>query len=162
TAKFADGLSNTVLAGEEAYDVTQQGDSWYWDESVFLGGSKGTSRGAVGLVRDAPVIPVRENWGSPHPGCVRFLLGDGGGRALRLRPGPDGRGRGEGRATPAAGQRRGRRADGAVLVLRAGRRLRGVGGLRADHPAAAAQRLRRDLRPRRRRRGPDDVVARPR
>jgi hypothetical protein len=81
-ARFGDGLSNTVLAGEKAYDVTQQGESWYWDEPVFLGGSKGTSRGAIGLVRDAPGIPFRENWGSPHPGGVQFLYGDGGIRTL--------------------------------------------------------------------------------
>ncbi len=51
-------------------------------EPVFLGGSKGTSRGAIGLVRDAPGIPFRENWGSPHSGGVQFLYGDGSVRTL--------------------------------------------------------------------------------
>ena len=80
-AKFTDGLSNTVFAGEKAYDVAAQGPSWYWDEPVFLGGSKGTSRGAIGLVRDAPGTSngtFRENWGSAHPAGVQFLYGDGG------------------------------------------------------------------------------------
>ena len=79
-AKFTDGLSNTIFAGEKAYDAVAQGASWYWDEPVFLGGSKGTSRGAVGLVRDMPGTSngaFRENWGSNHPGGVQFLYGDG-------------------------------------------------------------------------------------
>ena len=41
---FTDGLSNTILVGEKAYDIAVQEDSWYYDESFFLGGSKGTSR----------------------------------------------------------------------------------------------------------------------
>jgi prepilin-type N-terminal cleavage/methylation domain-containing protein/prepilin-type processing-associated H-X9-DG protein len=85
TARFADGLSNTIFAGEKAYDAVAQGGSWYWDEPVFLGGSKGTSRGAVGLVRDAPGTSngaFRENWGSAHPGGVQFLYGDGSVRPI--------------------------------------------------------------------------------
>jgi prepilin-type N-terminal cleavage/methylation domain-containing protein len=79
-AKFTDGLSNTIFAGEKAFDTVAQGRSWYWDEPVFLGGSKGTSRGAVGLVRDKPGASngtFRENWGSAHAAGVQFLYGDG-------------------------------------------------------------------------------------
>ena len=85
-ARFTDGLSNTVLAGEKAFDrTTQRPDNWYWDEPIFLGGSKGTSRGGLGLVPDGPGIPHKENWGSPHPGGVLFLFGDGGVRPIDYR-----------------------------------------------------------------------------
>jgi prepilin-type N-terminal cleavage/methylation domain-containing protein/prepilin-type processing-associated H-X9-DG protein len=80
--RFTDGLSNTVLAGEKAYDRMAQGPSWYWDEPFFLGGSKGTARNGLGLVPDKPGIPFRENWGSAHPGGVQFLFGDGGVRLI--------------------------------------------------------------------------------
>ena len=46
---FVDGLSNTILVGEKSYDRNVQSLSWYFDESFFLGGSKGTSRGAPAL-----------------------------------------------------------------------------------------------------------------
>jgi prepilin-type N-terminal cleavage/methylation domain-containing protein/prepilin-type processing-associated H-X9-DG protein len=84
TAKFTDGLSNTIFAGEKAFDVIAQADAWYWDEPVYLGGSKGTSRGDIGLVRDAPGLALttlkdyfKDHWGSAHPGGVQFLYGDG-------------------------------------------------------------------------------------
>jgi prepilin-type N-terminal cleavage/methylation domain-containing protein len=76
TARFRDGMSNTILVGEKAYDPTVQPLSWYYDEGFFLGGSKGTSRGAVGLQPDAPGVNYKDNWGSPHPGGVLFLFGD--------------------------------------------------------------------------------------
>jgi prepilin-type N-terminal cleavage/methylation domain-containing protein len=76
-ARFTDGLSNTVLAGEKAYDVAVQRDNWYFDESLLVGGSKGTSRGAPGLSPDGPGINFKENWGSAHPGGVAFVFGDG-------------------------------------------------------------------------------------
>ncbi len=78
TTRFSDGLSNTVLAGEKAADPrVQVPESWYWDEPLFLGGSKGTSRGGVALYADAPGIAYKESWGSPHPGGVQFVFGDG-------------------------------------------------------------------------------------
>jgi prepilin-type N-terminal cleavage/methylation domain-containing protein len=77
-AQFTDGLSNTVLIGEKAFDPSvETPSSWYWDEPFFLGGSKGTSRNGLGLVADRPGTPYKENWGSAHDGVVQFLFGDG-------------------------------------------------------------------------------------
>jgi prepilin-type N-terminal cleavage/methylation domain-containing protein len=85
TAKFTDGLSSTIFVGEKAFDVVAQADDWYWDEPVYLGGSKGTSRGDIGLVPDAPGMALsdtplkkyfKDHWGSAHPGGVHFLYGD--------------------------------------------------------------------------------------
>ena len=78
--RFTDGLSNTILLGEKAFNpAVEEPLNWYWDEPFFLGGSKGTSRGGFGLLRDGPEIlyHYKENWGSPHPGGVLFLFGDG-------------------------------------------------------------------------------------
>jgi prepilin-type N-terminal cleavage/methylation domain-containing protein/prepilin-type processing-associated H-X9-DG protein len=83
TALFTDGLSNTILVGERAYDKAVQALNWYYDEGLFVGGSKGTSRGAVGLERDGPGIDYKDNWGSPHVEGVNFLFGDG---AVRMVP----------------------------------------------------------------------------
>jgi prepilin-type N-terminal cleavage/methylation domain-containing protein/prepilin-type processing-associated H-X9-DG protein len=80
--RFKDGMSNTILIGERAYDVTVQEPNWYFDESFFLGGSKGTSRGAPGLSQDGPGINYKDNWGSAHMGGVYFLFGDGSVRML--------------------------------------------------------------------------------
>lgn len=81
--RMLDGTSNTIMAGEKAYDATvQKPDNWYWDEPYFIGGSKGTSRGGLGLVPDRPGIPHKENWGSAHMAGVYFLLGDGGVRLI--------------------------------------------------------------------------------
>jgi hypothetical protein len=76
-SRFTSGLSNVVLVGEKAYDVTAQAGSWTYDEPFFLGGSKGTSRGAPGLSPDGPGINYKDNWGSAHPGIVQFVYGDG-------------------------------------------------------------------------------------
>jgi prepilin-type processing-associated H-X9-DG protein len=80
--RFTDGPSNTILVGEKAYDAVVQEPSWYYDESFFLGGSKGTSRGAPGLSPDDPGINYKDNWGSAHLGGVQFLFGDGSVRVL--------------------------------------------------------------------------------
>jgi prepilin-type N-terminal cleavage/methylation domain-containing protein len=82
-AMFTDGLSNTILIGEKAFDPTvQRPTNWYWDEPIFLGGSKGTARGGVGVLPDWPGIPFRDNWGSPHTAGAQFAFGDGGVRTV--------------------------------------------------------------------------------
>lgn len=82
---FTDGLSNTALVGEKAFDPTVQWETnWYWDEPFFLGGSKGTSRGGLGVLPDRPGIPFRENWGSAHLAGAQFAFGDGSVRSVRF------------------------------------------------------------------------------
>ncbi len=73
-----DGLSQTFAAGEKAFDPrVHVSTSWYWDEPIFSGGSKGTARAGLGIFRDAINIAFRENWGSAHPGGAHFVLLDG-------------------------------------------------------------------------------------
>jgi prepilin-type N-terminal cleavage/methylation domain-containing protein/prepilin-type processing-associated H-X9-DG protein len=73
-----DGLSQTILAGEKAFDPTVQTEaSWYWDEPVWLGGSKGTIRGGIRIVPDGVGIEFRDHWGSQHDGGAYFVFADG-------------------------------------------------------------------------------------
>lgn len=88
SSRFTDGMSNTVLVGEKAYDMTVQSPSWYYDESFFLGGSKGTSRDAPNLSPDGPSINYKDNWGSAHRVGVHFLFGDGSVRLLSFEISP--------------------------------------------------------------------------
>ncbi|NLE56482.1 MAG: DUF1559 domain-containing protein [Lentisphaerae bacterium] len=77
-ASVTDGLSQTYAAGEKAFDPSvHTATSWYWDEPVFSGGSKGTARAGLGIFRDAEGITFRENWGSPHPKGAHFVILDG-------------------------------------------------------------------------------------
>jgi prepilin-type N-terminal cleavage/methylation domain-containing protein len=84
---FTDGLSTTIVVGEKAFDPkVEQTQSWYWDEPFFLGGSKGSSRDGLALLRDSSgsylLNPYKNNWGSAHPEGVEFLFCDGAVRTL--------------------------------------------------------------------------------
>lgn len=75
-----DGTSHTILVGEKAMDVrTYTTGTWYWDEPFFTGGSGSTARKGSKLLRDVTGAGAKadDNWGSPHPGGVQFLLADG-------------------------------------------------------------------------------------
>jgi prepilin-type N-terminal cleavage/methylation domain-containing protein/prepilin-type processing-associated H-X9-DG protein len=76
------GLSNTILAGEKAFDGQIQVDDWYFDEPFFLGGSKATQREGLTLSRDPAGTDFKEGWGSNHTGGVNFLFGDSSVRLL--------------------------------------------------------------------------------
>jgi hypothetical protein len=73
-----DGLSNTILIGEKAYDpFVQTSSSWYWDEPVWIGGSNGTVRHGLLILPDNARIPFRNNWGSAHIAGANFTMVDG-------------------------------------------------------------------------------------
>lgn len=73
-----DGTSSTVLVGEKAFDPSvQTPTSWYWDESFWLGGSKGTARSGDRIVPDGVGISFKENWGSAHRDGAHFAFADG-------------------------------------------------------------------------------------
>lgn len=72
-----DGLSNTIMLGEKAFDpIVQTASSWYWDEPLFSGGSKGTARRGTKLLRDGIGIEFKDNWSSGHLSGVNFVLFD--------------------------------------------------------------------------------------
>ncbi|HID22752.1 MAG TPA: DUF1559 domain-containing protein [Planctomycetaceae bacterium] len=77
-----DGASETILAGEKAFDRSvQTPQTWYFDEPFFTGGSAGTGRKGLEVLRDGVGIRYKGNWGSAHPGGANFLFADG---AVRL------------------------------------------------------------------------------
>lgn len=83
-AEVTDGTSHTLLAGEKAFDPSvSRSDSWYWDEPFFLGGSGGTSRGGLEILRDQRGVRYKGNWGSAHPAGAQFLFADGSVRLVR-------------------------------------------------------------------------------
>lgn len=83
-AEITDGTSQTILVGEKAVDpLVQRPDNWYWDEPFFVGGSRGTSRAGVLIIRDAPGIRFKQNWGATHSSGANFLFADGSVRLLQ-------------------------------------------------------------------------------
>lgn len=77
-AAITDGLSQTYLLGEKAFDPgVHTATSWYWDEPIFSGGSKGTARAGIRISGDGRGIAFKDNWGSAHPQGAQFGLADG-------------------------------------------------------------------------------------
>jgi len=77
-ADFLDGATRTILLGEKAYDPSvQTATSWFWDEPIFSGGSKGTARSGLLIFNDAVGIEFKDNWGSAHVGGANFAMADG-------------------------------------------------------------------------------------
>lgn len=82
-AEVTDGLSQTYAIGEKTFDRSvHTSTTWYWDEPLFSGGSKGTARAGLAIVPDGSGIAFKENWGSAHPGGSHFGLADGSTRLV--------------------------------------------------------------------------------
>lgn len=80
---ITDGLSHTILIGEKSFDPTvQTPSSWYWDEPIFSGGSRGTVRSGLLIQPDQPGIEYKHHWGSPHAGFAIFAMLDGSTRQV--------------------------------------------------------------------------------
>jgi prepilin-type N-terminal cleavage/methylation domain-containing protein/prepilin-type processing-associated H-X9-DG protein len=81
--QLTDGTSQTILAGEKAFDPTvQTATSWFWDEPFFLGGAGSSARRGVAVIQDGAGIDYQTNWGSPHVGGAQFLFADGSVRPI--------------------------------------------------------------------------------
>jgi prepilin-type N-terminal cleavage/methylation domain-containing protein/prepilin-type processing-associated H-X9-DG protein len=82
-SSISDGTANTLLVGEKAIDpLVQVSSSWYWDEPFFVGGSRGTTRTGVQVMRDQAGNVFKQNWGAAHPGTAQILMADGSVRGL--------------------------------------------------------------------------------
>ena len=82
-AATTDGMSQTLAIGEKAFDPdVHKGTSWYWDEPIFSGGSKGTARAGIVISPDGRGIPFKDNWGSAHRNGVLFAIADGSTRFI--------------------------------------------------------------------------------
>lgn len=77
-AEITDGLSSTIVLGEKSFDpAVHTASTWYWDEPIWIGGSKGSARSGLQVLPDRVGIPFKENWGSAHPGGALFAFVDG-------------------------------------------------------------------------------------
>ena len=77
-ASISDGMSQTFAVGEKAFDPqVHTATSWYWDEPIFSGGSKGTARSGLRIAGDGLGIAFKNNWGSAHAQGAQFGLCDG-------------------------------------------------------------------------------------
>jgi len=77
-ADVTDGLSNTILLGEKAIDFDVHiPSSWYWDEPIFSGGSRGTARKGLAIVVDGTGVSFKDNWGAAHNQIAVFGYVDG-------------------------------------------------------------------------------------
>lgn len=82
-SQFTDGTSSTFLVGEKAFDaLVQAPTSWYFDEPFFLGGSNGTARKGLLVLRDEPGNTYKNNWGSAHARSAQFLFADASVRGI--------------------------------------------------------------------------------
>jgi len=76
--RITDGNSVTILMGEKSIDPSVHIPStWFWDEPIWIGGSKGTARDGLGMIPDSIGSPYFNNWGSPHVSGVPFGYCDG-------------------------------------------------------------------------------------
>jgi prepilin-type N-terminal cleavage/methylation domain-containing protein/prepilin-type processing-associated H-X9-DG protein len=86
-AKITDGTSNTLLVGEKAMEPrAYNSGGWWFDETIFSGGSSGTGRRGTIVIADtqASADSVPFNWGGPHRGGTQFLMADGSVRTLKF------------------------------------------------------------------------------
>ncbi len=76
--EITDGLSHTIALGEKSFDPNvQTPSSWYWDEPIFSGGSRGTVRAGLLIQPDQVGIEYKNFWGSAHSGFAVFSMFDG-------------------------------------------------------------------------------------
>jgi prepilin-type N-terminal cleavage/methylation domain-containing protein len=82
------GTSNTIWAGEKAFDPDNYTNTWAndWDECIFTGGYGGTNRwnNPMNMIKDAPnvVNANPDSMGSPYDAGVPFQFLDGSVRII--------------------------------------------------------------------------------
>lgn len=85
---ITDGTSNTIIAGEKAFDQKiHAANTWFHDEPYFVGGSGSSARRGARIIKDGKGIDFRTNWGSPHLGGALFLFADSSVRQVNYETG---------------------------------------------------------------------------